>query len=127
MNESMYSGLTLAYIGDAYYEIYFRKYNASLGITKVNDLHKATIKYTRAEYQALASKYLIDNSLITDEELQVFKRGRNSNTNKTRKALSIADYNNATGLEALIGYLYLTGKDSRALEILDLIKDNVKM
>lgn len=126
MNETMYSGLTLAYIGDAYYEIFFRELNASKGITKVNDLHKHTIKYTCAEYQARAVKYLIDNSLLSEEEVSIYKRGRNSNTNKTRKSLSIADYNSATGLEALVGYLYVTHKNERALEILNIIKDNVE-
>lgn len=126
MNESMYSGLTLAYIGDSYYEIYFRCYNASKGITKVNDLHKATTKYTCAEYQSKASKYLIDNNILTEDEISVFKRGRNSNPNKTRKGLSIQDYNNATGLEALIGYLYVTKKDERACELLGIIKNYVE-
>ena len=125
MNESMYSGLTLAYIGDAYYEIFFRKWNASKGITKVNDLHKETIKYTCAEFQARAIKYLIESETLSEDELGVFKRGRNSNTNKTRKTLSLADYNAATGLEALIGYLNITGKTERADEILNIIKDNV--
>lgn len=125
MNESMYSGLTLAYIGDAYYEIYFREYNASKGITKVNNLHKETIKYTCAEYQARAAKYLLDMNLLSEDEISIYKRGRNSNTNKTRKSLSLADYNSATGLEALIGYLNITGKNDRAREILDTIKNNV--
>lgn len=125
MNESMYSGLTLAYIGDAYYEIYFRKYNVSLGHTKVNKLHKETIKFTCAEYQSRAVKYLLDENILTEEEESVYKRGRNSNTNKTRKTLSVAEYNMATGLEALIGYLYITGNQARADELLDIIKTNV--
>lgn len=125
MNESMYSGLTLAYIGDAYYEIYFRSYNVSLGHTKVNKLHKETIKYTCAEYQSRAVKYLIENNILTEEEENIYKRGRNSNTNKTRKTLSVAEYNMATGLEALIGYLYITNKKERANEILDSIRLNV--
>ncbi len=124
MIESQYSGLTLAYIGDSVYEIFFRKYNVLKGITKVNSLHKETIKYTCAEAQSKASKYLFDNKLLSAEEESIFKRGRNSNPNKTRKDLSVADYNNATGLECLIGYLYLTDKISRMKELFEIIKDN---
>ncbi len=126
MEANLMSGLTLAYIGDTIYETYIRKMNILKGISKVNLLHKETIKYTCAEYQAKGALYLLNNNLLSEEEVQIFKRGRNSNTNKTRKSLSVLDYNNATGLEALMGYLYFKDKIERAYELIDIIVSRVE-
>ncbi len=126
MDADLMNGLMLAYIGDSVYETYIRKMNIEKGITHVNDLHKETIKYTCAEYQAKGVKYLLLNNLLDDSEVRIFKRGRNSNTNKTRKSLSIEDYNNATGLESLIGYLYFKDMLERAYEIIDIIIKNIE-
>ncbi len=126
MDANLMSGLTLAYIGDTIYETYIRKMNIEKGISKVNLLHKETIKYTCAEYQAKGALYLLNSNLLSDEEVQIFKRGRNSNTNKTRKSLSVLDYNNATGLEALIGYLYFKDKIERAYELIESIVSNIE-
>ncbi|MCR5706135.1 MAG: ribonuclease III [Acholeplasmatales bacterium] len=126
MEAKLMNGLTLAYIGDTIYETYIRKMNILKGITKVNDLHKHTIKYTCAEYQAKGASYLLKNDILSEDELAMFKRGRNSNTNKTRKSLSIEDYNNATGLEALMGYLYFIDKLDRAYEIIGIIVENIE-
>ncbi len=125
MEAKLLSGLTLAYIGDTIYETYIRKMNILKGITKVNELHKETIKYTCAEYQAKGALFLLNNNYLSEEEEQIFKRGRNSNTNKTRKGLSIIDYNNATGLEALMGYLYFKDSLTRAYELIDVIISNI--
>lgn len=119
MDASLSAGLTLAYVGDAFYELNVRKYFVKKGLTKVSDLHKEVIKYTCAEHQSKAIKYFLENDILSDEEISMYKRGRNSNTNKTRKTLSVNDYNNATGFESLIGYLHLTDKDNRALELIE--------
>jgi ribonuclease III family protein len=126
MDANLMNGLMLAYIGDSVYETYIRKMNIEKGITHVNDLHKETIKYTCAEYQAKGIKYLISNNLLAEDEVLIFKRGRNSNTNKTRKSLSVEDYNNATGFEALIGYLYFKNMLIRAYEIIDIVVKNIE-
>lgn len=126
MDASILNGLTLAYIGDSIYETYIRQMNIEKGFGKVNVLHKHTIKYTCAEYQAKGILYLYDNNILSEEETQIFKRGRNSNTNKTRKSLSILDYNNATGFEALIGYLYLKDNLNRAHELINIVIQNVE-
>ena len=126
MDAKLMNGLTLAYIGDTIYETYIRKMNIEAGIVHVNELHKHTIKYTCAEYQAKGILYLIRNNLLTQEEERIFKRGRNSNTNKTRKSLSVEDYNNATGLEALMGYLYYEDKLERAYELIKIIVENIE-
>lgn len=118
MDAKLQGGLTLAYVGDAFYELEVRKHFVEQGLTKVDDLHKTVVKYTCAEHQSKVIKYFVDNNILTDEEITIYKRGRNSNTNKTRKTLSLADYNNATGLESLIGYLHLTNNDDRAKELI---------
>lgn len=118
MDAKLCSGLDLAYIGDAYYELIVRNHFINSGITKVNDLHKKVIKYTCAEHQSKVIKYFIKENMLSQEEISMFKRGRNSNTNKTRKTLSKEDYNNATGFESLIGYLYMSNMLDRALELI---------
>lgn len=123
MDANLLNGLSLAYIGDCVFELYIRKHHISLGLTKVFDLHKSVIKYTCAEHQSKTIKYLIDNNLLSEEELCIYKRGRNSNANKTRKTLSKQDYINATGFEALIGYLHLLNKEDRVIEIIKLSID----
>lgn len=100
------NGLTLAYIGDSYYELSIRKHLLDLKLTNVNDLHKRAIKYTSGQAQAMIMNYLIERSLITESEIETFKRGRNS-SGPGRKNIDAKNYHLATGFEALIGYLYL--------------------
>ena len=102
MDANLYNGLTLAYIGDAVFEIYVRKYALSLGLTKVNNLHKKVIEFTKGESQAKAIKKLINDGVLTDEEISIYKRGRNSHVNSNRKNIDLANYLDGTGFEALI-------------------------
>jgi ribonuclease-3 family protein len=115
----LYNGLTLAYIGDAYYEMWIRNYGLTLGLTLVNDLHNLAIRYTNSKSQAQAAYYLIDN-IYTEEELKIFKRGRNQNSTHKPKNADIATYNNSTGFEAVVGYLYLSENWTRLEEILQI-------
>ena len=121
------SGLTLAYIGDGYYELMIRMLLVDKGLTKVNDLHKHAIKYTSGEAQKRIIEYFINNNLLTEEEIMVFKRGRNIHTAQNRKNISLQDYQKATGFEALIGYLYLDGKTERINEIIKIIDQIVSV
>ncbi len=120
MNANLYNGLTLAYIGDCVYELEIRKHFVSKGLTKVDDLHKTVIKYTCAEKQSSIIKYLVENNILSEEEVNIYKRGRNSKANKTRKNLSNQDYLAATGFESLIGYLHLCEKHERINEIVQI-------
>ncbi len=117
MDYKQFNGLTLAYMGDAVYELYIREHVISLGYSKVNDLHKRVIKFTSGNAQALIMHYLLENNLLSEEEISVYKRGRNSHVHTKRVNMNIQDYLDATGFEALIGYLYLAGNTSRILEI----------
>ena len=115
--------LVLAYVGDAIYEEYIRKYLVSCGISNVNDLQKESIKYVSANGQARFLDELIANSILNDEEIAVFKRARNYKTTSHPKNCDIITYKVATGLEAVIGYLELENKRERINEIMNFIID----
>jgi len=108
------NGLALAYLGDAYYELEVRKHLLASGITKVDDLHKEAIRFTSARGQSLAMDNLEG---LSDEEVVIYKRGRNAESTRKPKNTDLATYHNATGFEALIGYLYLSGSQERLDEI----------
>lgn len=117
-----YSPLTLAYIGDAVYEVVIRTLVISDGNTQVNKLHKRASYYVKANTQAELIKLLIEE--LTEEELHYYKRGRNAKSYTSAKNASIGDYRMATGFEALVGYLYLTNQSTRMIE---LVKDGLKL
>ncbi len=120
MDANLCNGLSLAYIGDAIYEVYVRKYVMSLGYGKVNDLHKKAIIYTNAKAQASVIHYFLENNILTETEMKIFKRGRNSSINTKRKNVDLIDYLDATGFEALIGYIYLTSDINRLEELINI-------
>ncbi len=117
-----YSPLTLAYIGDAVYEVVIRTLVISDGNTQVNKLHKRASYYVKANTQAELIKLLMEE--LTEEELHYYKRGRNAKSYTSAKNASIGDYRMATGFEALVGYLYLTNQSTRMIE---LVKDGLKL
>lgn len=104
------NGAVLAFIGDAYYEERIRRYCLDKGITNLGKLHDECVKYV-----SRTSQYKIIQSLILDEEeLEIFKRGRNHNYKD-----SSVEYINASGFEAVIGYLYLLERFERLDEIIN--------
>lgn len=116
---SQLNGTTLAYIGDAVYEVMVRETLIKKGYQKVDNLHKEAIKYTSAIGQKDALDTIYD--MLTEYEVSIFKRGRNANTDRKARNASLADYKKATGFEAVIGYLYLEKNFDRLYEILDKI------
>lgn len=123
MQAGMYNGLCLAYIGDSIYEVYMRKYALSLGLTQVNSLHKRVTRFTSALAQAKCVHYLINEKILTEEELMIFKRGRNSHVHSVRKNVDLASYLDATGFEAVMGYLFLNGNTDRLEELIAISLD----
>lgn len=115
-----YSPLTLAYIGDAAYELVIRTMVVEKGNRQASQLHRLTTSYVKAQAQAAMIEALEPE--LTEEELAIYKRGRNAKSYTSAKNASILDYRKATGLEALIGYLYLTGREER---VLFLIKEGI--
>ena len=108
------NGAALAYVGDAVYELAVRQHVIHAGKTQANQLHRAAIHYVSAIKQAQVMRaWLQADGLLTSEEIQIYKRGRNHKANTKAKNASIGDYRQATGFEALIGWLALTGQDQR--------------
>ena len=118
------NGLTLAYIGDAVYETMVREYLIHEGFTKVENLHREAIKFTSAPGQEKAFNFI--EEMLTDEELSIFKRGRNAKTERKARNASIASYKKATGLESLFGALHLKKEQNRLDELFNIIKDGMK-
>ena len=117
----LYNGESLAYIGDAVYEVKIREYLLQKGYQDVNKLHKYAIKFTSGENQSQIMDYLINQNVLTEEEISYFKRGRNSSHSKNRRSISVISYKKATGFEAMIGFLYLSNKHERLEFLLDYI------
>lgn len=113
--------LVLAYLGDTIYENYVRHFLVKNGISNVNDLQKAAIKYVSAVAQAGFLTKMIDEKFLSEEEINVVKRARNYKTTSHPKNCDIVTYKYATGLEALIGYLDLENKNMRINEIMKYI------
>lgn len=110
-----YSPLVLAYIGDAVYELLIRTRVISRGSMRVSKMHKKSASLVKAETQANLIKILSEE--LTEEELAVYKRGRNAKSVTTAKHATMIDYRMATGFEALVGYLYLTDQTERLLAL----------
>lgn len=117
-----YSPLTLAYIGDAIYELVIRSVVVERANRSANDLHKKTVRYVKAETQAAMIMALQEE--LTEEELAVYKRGRNAKSHTMAKNASMSDYRKATGFEALMGYLYLMDETDR---LLYLVKKGIEL
>lgn len=113
--------LALAYLGDAIYEIYIREYLLNKNIVKVKELQEEAIKYVSAKSQSEFLKKIIENNFLNEEEISIIKRARNHKSHKAPKGTNIITYKNSTGLEALIGYLYLNKKRNRIEEIMKYI------
>lgn len=114
------NSLALAYLGDAIYEVYIRKHLITKGTVKVNELQKKAIEYVSAKSQSDYLDKLLDNNILNNKEIDIVKRARNHKSHKSKTA-DIITYKKSTGLEALIGYLYLKGNIKRIEEIIKYI------
>ncbi|OGO78180.1 MAG: Mini-ribonuclease 3 [Clostridiales bacterium GWB2_37_7] len=115
----MFNPLVLAYIGDSVYDTFIRTMLVSGGSIQVDKLHKKAIKFVQAKAQAEIIEQL--QHILTEDERDVVRRGRNTKSNTAPKNADINDYRYATGFEALVGYLYLTGDLKRLMEIFELV------
>lgn len=108
-----YSPLTLAYIGDGVFDLIIRTVVVDKGNTSPNELHRHTSSIVKAHTQALMAETLMEE--LTEEEHDVYRRGRNAKSFTTAKNATVADYRKATGFETLMGYLYLEDRFDRAV------------
>lgn len=102
---------TLAFIGDAVYNVYIRTYLTSISTAKSGILHNMSIKYVSAKGQALTIDKIMEE--LNDNEISIYKRGRNTNIPSVSKHVDVIEYKKATGFESLIGYLYVTKQTQR--------------
>jgi len=103
--------LVLAYLGDAVYELRIRRHLLEQGICKVNDLHKAAVDLVKATRQARLCHQI--ESILEPKDADILRRGRNAKSGHQPPHVAVQDYRLATGLEALVGYLYLTGQGEK--------------
>ncbi len=115
------SSLNLAFIGDCIYEILVREALVCEANRPVNELHRESVKYVSAKAQTEAYAKIKD--MLTEEETAQFKRGRNAKVGHSPKSATDAEYHTATGIEALFGYLYLSGKTERIKQLFAAITD----
>lgn len=114
--------LVLAFVGDSVQQLMVRTKLASTSTAKAGELHKLQSEQIKASAQA---KYMDEiMSILTEEEIAIFKRARNTHMNTMAKNASVADYKKASGFEAVIGYLYLLGKNERLEELFEFIEKN---
>lgn len=109
------NGISLAYIGDAVFELLARNHALSEGSSKPDKLHKRSVFLVNALSQSKMADSILGN--LDERELAIFRRGRNTSSGKFAKHINITDYKKATGLEALFGYLFLSGQNERLNEL----------
>lgn len=114
---NLLSPSVLAFVGDAVYGLYVRTHLAQINRPS-GELHRLSVEYVKASAQAEAFEVI--EPILTEKEIEVFKRGRNFHTN-TPKSATVQEYHTATGIETLFGYLYLSGMTARADELFTII------
>lgn len=117
-NVNELSAGTLAFVGDAVYGLLVRQRLAETN-RPIGELHRLSVTFVNANSQAEAFKII--EPVLTEKELSQYKHGRNLHTNNVPKQSSVAQYHSATGLEALFGYLHLSGQNDRVNELFELI------
>ena len=116
-----YSPLTLAYIGDGIFDLVIRSIVVGKGNTKASRLHARTSQIVKAHSQAMMVEAL--EEVLTEEEADIYRRGRNAKSPTMAKNSSMSDYRKATGFEALFGYLYLNNKYDRIVELVEFVME----
>ena len=111
-----YSPLTLAFLGDCVFDLIIRTVIVERGNRAPESLHKKKSAIVKAQTQSMMAEAVLES--LSEEELVVYKRGRNAKSYSVAKNASVSDYRRATGFEALIGYLYLQDKEDRIIELI---------
>ncbi|MDO4965985.1 MAG: ribonuclease III domain-containing protein [Lachnospiraceae bacterium] len=124
VNPNSYSPLNLAYIGDSVFDVVVKTVMVEKGNCPVNKLHKRTSEIVKATSQAIMVDFLKDK--LTEEEANILRRGRNAKPYTKAKNASFSEYCKATGLEALVGYLYLKGDTARLVELIKMSMEHLE-
>ncbi|MDC3417775.1 Mini-ribonuclease 3 [Aquibacillus salsiterrae] len=119
-NVRQMKSLTLAYMGDAVYEIYVREHLIAVGNIKPQNLHQLAVKFVSAKSQARVLHDWLHRNLLDEEELSIVRRGRNAKSGSVPKNTDVTTYRHSTGFEALIGFLYLDNRKDRLEELIQI-------
>lgn len=114
-----YNIKSLAYIGDGVYELYIREYLVLRSKELANMYHKNAIRYVSAKAQEYVVNNMLESSFLSEDEIAIYKRGRNADSNTVPKNTDLSTYKKATGFEAVIGAIYLQGKNDRVEQIIN--------
>ena len=117
MQVNLMNSTMLAFVGDSYYDLKVRENLCKQGINKPHRLHRLAVKYVSAHAQAQTLAYLVNEQLLTEHELAVVKKGRNTKSKSVPKNTDVLTYTHSTSFEALIGYLYLAENEQRLNEV----------
>ncbi|MGZ0084152.1 Mini-ribonuclease 3 [Caldibacillus thermoamylovorans] len=117
-NAGQLNGLALAYIGDAVYEVYVRRHLLAAGNVRPYELHRRAVRYVSARAQAKVIFALLDEGVLTDEEKEIVRRGRNAKSGTIPKNTDVQTYRHSTAFEALIGYHFLVNNEARIIELI---------
>lgn len=120
-----YSPLSYAYIGDSIYALIVKSVMTLKGNVAANVLNKRTVDYVKASAQARIAQYFGSSALLTEDEADMLRRGRNAKSPSIAKHASVQDYRLATGLEALMGYLYMKNEHERLVQLMKLGMDYI--
>jgi ribonuclease III family protein len=112
------NSLALAYMGDAIYETYVRRHLLYSGKVRPNQLHRTGTTYVSAKAQCHILFHMMERQMLDEEELAVVMRGRNAKSGTVPKNTDVQTYHYSTAFEALMGYLYLTGRKERLEELI---------
>ncbi len=118
-NPRQLSPLTLAFLGDAVFEVFVRERLVCMGSRPVSELHRLAVERVCCKAQAEGSKKL--EGRLSEEEADIFRRGKNARPGHIPRNAEVSDYHTATALEALFGYLYLCGRTERLCELFNII------
>ena len=116
---NLINGIALAFEGDAVYSMYIRRHLIFQGLTKPNQLHREATKYVSAKAQANLISLMLEEGILTEQEEDIYKRGRNANSHTKAKNTDIVTYRMSTGFEAVMGYLHMTEDIERLEELID--------
>lgn len=116
---NLINGIALAFEGDAVYSYYVRRHLIFSGQTKPSQLHRMATKYVSAKAQASLIQKMIEDQVLTEKELDIYKRGRNTNSHTKAKNADVVTYRMSTGFEAIMGFLDMTDQTERLEELIN--------
>ena len=118
LDVNLINGIALAFEGDAVYSLYIRRHLIFHGQTKPNQLHRLATRYVSAKAQASLIEKMLDQEVLTEKELDIYKRGRNAHSHTKAKNTDVITYKMSTGFEAVMGYLHMTEDLTRLEELI---------